>query len=148
MIFSSRDNPQKRWEHFSHEADIGVRGIGPTLKDAFEMAATALTAVITDPQNVKAQTPVTIKCQAPDRELLLYEWLNHIIYELDTRRMLFSKFEIEHMTDTELQATIYGENVNHSHHNPAVDVKGATMTELRVYEMNGGQCVAQCVVDV
>jgi len=138
---------QKRWEHFSHEADIGVRGIGPTLKDAFEMTGMALTAVITDPQSVHPQTPVPIKCRAPDRELLLYEWLNHIIYELDTRRLLFSKFDIKTITDTELEATIYGETVNHSQHKPAVDVKGATMTELRVCEENG-YWLAQCVVDV
>ncbi len=38
-----------RWEHFEHGADIGVRGIGPTPASAFEQAALALTAVITDP---------------------------------------------------------------------------------------------------
>ena len=25
-----------RWEHFPHQADMGVRGVGPTLADAFE----------------------------------------------------------------------------------------------------------------
>ncbi len=138
---------QKRWEHFSHDADIGVRGIGPTMKDAFEMAATALTAVITNPQSVRPQTAISIACSAPDRDFLLYEWLNHIIYELDTRRMLFSKFEIESISETTLQATIYGETVDLSHHKPAVDVKGATMTELKVSEENG-HWLAQCVVDV
>jgi tRNA nucleotidyltransferase (CCA-adding enzyme) len=27
------------WEHFPHEADMGVRGIGPTKEAAFEGAA-------------------------------------------------------------------------------------------------------------
>jgi len=34
-----------RWEHFSHEADIGVRGIGITKEQAFEQAALAMTGV-------------------------------------------------------------------------------------------------------
>ena len=41
-----------RWEHFEHGADVGVRGIGPTPASAFEQAALALTAVITEPDAV------------------------------------------------------------------------------------------------
>ncbi len=44
--------PTPGWEHFSHEADLGVRGYGKTLEQAFEQAATALTAAITDPEAV------------------------------------------------------------------------------------------------
>ena len=40
------------WEHFEHEADIGIRGIAPTLEQAFEQAAIAMTAVMTDPARV------------------------------------------------------------------------------------------------
>ena len=42
-----------RWQHFHHGADVGVRGIGSTLAQAFEQAALALTAVVTDPATVK-----------------------------------------------------------------------------------------------
>ena len=38
-----------QWEHYAHGADIGVRGIGPTVEEAFEQAAVALAGVITDP---------------------------------------------------------------------------------------------------
>lgn len=44
-----------RWEHFPHEADMGVRGIGASREAAFEQAALALTAVITDPTTVAAE---------------------------------------------------------------------------------------------
>ena len=43
---------EKRWEHFPHDADIGVRGIGASKEEAFEQAALALTAVLTDPRTV------------------------------------------------------------------------------------------------
>ena len=42
-----------RWEHFYHQADVGVRGIGPTLDAAFEQVALALIAVVTDPARVR-----------------------------------------------------------------------------------------------
>jgi SHS2 domain-containing protein len=31
-----------RWEHFAHEADVGVRGVGATRAEAFEQAALAM----------------------------------------------------------------------------------------------------------
>ena len=64
------------WEHFPHGADIGVRGIGATRGQAFEQAALALTAVIADPARVAADTMVELRCEAPDDELLLADWLN------------------------------------------------------------------------
>jgi len=64
-----------RWEHFSHGADIGVRGIAPTLNEAFVQAALALTAVVTDPGDVRPEEAIEIDCAAPDSELLLVDWL-------------------------------------------------------------------------
>ena len=86
---------EKRWEHFSHQADIGVRGIGASKEEAFEQAAVALTGVITDPQTVIPNEAVEMLCEAPDDELLLVEWLNSLVYEIATRKMLFSRFEVE-----------------------------------------------------
>src|SRR3989475_8729013 len=97
-----------RWEPFAHEADIGVRGIGTTREEAFEQAALALIAVITDPQTVRPDQPITITCEAPDDDLLLAEWLNALVYEIGTRRMLFSRFTIR-IEGRRLVATAWGE---------------------------------------
>ncbi|HXH04780.1 MAG TPA: archease [Candidatus Competibacteraceae bacterium] len=136
-----------RWEHFQHEADVGVRGIGATPAAAFAQAALALTAVITDPQRVEAREAVTIRCGAPDPELLLADWLNALVYEMATRRMLFSRFEVHIAGDT-LEATAWGEPVDVARHQPAVEVKGATYTALEVARLADGSWRAQCVVDV
>ena len=40
MTQSARNAGNRRWEHFEHQADIGIRGIGPTYADAFEQAVT------------------------------------------------------------------------------------------------------------
>ena len=58
------------WELFPHEADMGVRGFGPTQERAFEQAALALTAVIADPSHIEPRTAVEVGCEAPDVELL------------------------------------------------------------------------------
>jgi tRNA nucleotidyltransferase (CCA-adding enzyme) len=135
-----------RWEHFEHGADIGVRGIAATKAGAFEQAALALTAVVTDPGSVVGQRAVEIRCEAPDDELLLAHWLNALISEMATRRMLFGRFEV-HLDGHRLQARAFGESASVARHKPAVEVKGATCTELRVAPHDGGW-LAQTIVDV
>mgnify|MGYP000359689659 FL=1 len=85
-------------------------------------------------------------CKDTDQELLLVDWLNALIYETATRRILFSRFEVNIM-DGQLTARAWGEPINIERHQPAVEIKGATYTELKVYQEQG-QWIAQCVVDV
>jgi tRNA nucleotidyltransferase (CCA-adding enzyme) len=135
------------WEHFAHGADIGVRGVGATKSEAFEQAALALTAVITDPATVGSDAAVEIRCAAPDDELLLADWLNALIYEMATRDMLFGRYEVT-VDDHALAAKARGERVDRLRHRPAVEAKGATYTALSVARRDDGTWVAQCVIDV
>ena len=137
---------ERGWTHFEHGADIGVRGFGPTIEAAFEEAARALTAVLVDPDEVSPTSSVDIACAAPDDEILLVDWLNAVIFEMAARGMVFGAFEV-HISEGRLTATARGEPVDRSRHAPAVEVKGATFTELRVAEREGSW-IAQCVVDV
>ncbi len=136
------------WEHFEHQADIGVRGCGPDLDTAFAQAGIALTAVIADPAKVEPREAVPVEARAVDVEFLFVEWLDALIYEMATRGMLFSRYEVHIDADrTHLTATAWGEPVDRERHQPAVEVKGATLTELKVWREDGVWC-AQCVVDV
>jgi tRNA nucleotidyltransferase (CCA-adding enzyme) len=134
-----------RWEHYEHGADIGVRGFGATPEEAFEHAAFALTNVISDVEVAPAEK-IDIRCEAPDIELLFAEWLNALIYEMSTRKMLFSRFAVK-IEGERLSAEVWGEPVDVARHRPAVEVKGATYTTLRV-SREGEGWVAQTVVDV
>jgi len=124
-----------------------VRGFGASVAEAFEQAALALTAVVTDPAGVAPEEAVALECAAPDTELLFAEWLNGLIYEMATRRMLFSRFNVA-IDGPHLRATAWGEPVEVARHRPAVEVKGATYTELRVARQDNGEWLAQTVVDV
>jgi SHS2 domain-containing protein len=136
-----------RWEHFAHGADIGVRGFGATKAAAFEQAALALTGVVTDVSTVASQEAVEIRCESPDDEMLLADWLNAIVYEMAVRNMLFGRYEVQ-IDGTRLQARAWGEPASVARHHPAVEVKGATYTALRVAPDEQGGWVAQTVVDV
>jgi SHS2 domain-containing protein len=134
------------WEHFPHDADVGVRGFGVTAPEAFEYAAQALTAVVTNAK-VESKIPVEVRCEAPDLELLFVEWLNAIIYEMAVRRMLFGRFAVK-IEGERLEGTLWGEPVDVARHAPACEPKGATYTALRVAPDANGVWSAACVVDV
>jgi tRNA nucleotidyltransferase (CCA-adding enzyme) len=135
------------WEHFEHEADIGIRGIAPTLEQAFEQAAIAMTAVMTDPARVLDLKTINIKCMAPDTELLLVNWIDELVYTMAVQGLLFSRYQVI-INNGNLSATAFGEAIDRQKHQPAVEIKGATFTELRVYQQTDKSWVAQCVVDV
>ncbi len=134
------------WEHFEHKADMGVRGYGNTLAEAFEQTALAMSAIITELSLINQQEAVEIVCEESDPELLLVDWLNALIFEMSTRKILFSRFEI-FIESTRLEASAWGEPTDVKRHQPAVEIKGATYTELSVHQSQG-EWLAQCVVDV
>ena len=135
------------WEHFYHTADVGVRGTGSSLAEAFAEAAVALIAVITDPACVEAKTAIELTLTAEDPELLLYEWLNALIFEMAVRKLLLGSFQLT-IEGNRLTARVAGEPVDPARHHPRVEVKGATLTALQVRRRKNGTWLVQCVVDV
>src|SRR3970040_1615461 len=114
-------NVSVHWEHFPHDADIGVRGFGASKAEAFEQAALALTAAITDPAAVRPLERIELRCEAPDDEVLFADCLNALVYEMATRRMLFSRFAVR-LQGARLAAEAWGETVDAMRHHPAVEV--------------------------
>lgn len=142
----------QHWSHFPHGADVGLMGEGPTREAAFAACLEAMTAAICDPASVAPAEPVTLACEGADDELLLYAFLNALVFEMATRRMLFRRAEVAIAgaggERRRLRATAWGEPVDAKRHQPAVEVKGATMTMLRVAPGPDGRWQARCVIDV
>lgn len=147
MVDSTLPENSGYWEHYDHGADMGVRGVGGSKASAFEQAALALTAVITEPANVEPRTQVDVSCEGADDELLFVDWLNALVYEMATRKMFFSRFEVQ-LRQGGLIGRLWGERVDVQRHHPTVEVKGATLTTLSVSRNEKKQWVAQTVVDV
>jgi SHS2 domain-containing protein len=145
-IYSERMGPAA-FETFEHDADVGVRGRGATIAEAFANAGRALTAVITDPASVRETTTVELACEASDPEALFFDWMNALVFEIATRWLLFARCEVE-IEGGRLRARAHGEPVDGERHRPAVEVKGATWTGLRVARAPDGSWTAECIVDV
>ena len=135
------------WALFAHDADVGVRGFGPTREAAFEQGAIALMHAMGAGSDVAPRQMVSIACEAPNDEVLFVDWLNALIFEMATRSMLFSRFRVGIDNGT-LRAEAWGEPIDPARHEIAVEAKGATFTALKVAQDPDGTWVAQCVVDI
>jgi tRNA nucleotidyltransferase (CCA-adding enzyme) len=135
------------WEHFHHQADIGIRGIGDSLEQAFEESAMALMAVICSPEKVQSKEIIQIESEADEKDLLFADWINSLIYEMDVRKILFGRFEV-HIEKHKLTGKAWAEPIDADRHELAVEVKAATFMELKVFQDEQNQWIAQCVVDV
>ena len=134
-------------QHFEHQADVGVRGLGRSCEEAFEQAALALTSVVVPPELVRAAETIAVQCAAGDIELLLLDWLSAVVYQMAARKMIFNQFKVR-FQGMRLEGELLGEPLDVSRHQPGVEVKAATATSLRVAQLADGTWLAQCVVDV
>lgn len=138
---------EKYWTHFFHNDNFGVCGVGATIDEAFEQAALALTAAVTNPANVAPNVAVAIICEATGDEELFTNWLNALAREMATRKMFFSRFDVC-VKGHRLEATAWGEPIDVAKHEPTGEVKGAAHTDLQVQQAENRMWKAQCGVNL
>ncbi len=143
------------FEFKEHEADMGIVGIGSTLEESFEEAAKAMFEIMTDISRVKDKEKVKLEVNSNSLDKLLIEFLNELLFLKDSKAMLFSLFAVNihrHKDENgviqyKLKARIFGEPTDTQKHFLKTEVKAATYSGLKVYEL-AGKFYAECVVDV
>lgn len=135
------------YETFEHTADLGLRIRAPDLDTLFAEAAAALfSTIVDDLGSVRHERTLELQLPADDREYLLFDWLNQLLYQWDTEHLLFSKFAT-HWTDEGLQATAWGEPLDRARHSLGHEVKAITYHELKVEQVDNGW-LAEVIVDI
>ena len=137
------------YELLEHEADIGIRGYGNTIEEAFENGAKAMFSIMIDLETVESEKNVEIKCEAPDIEALFVEWLNELLTKKDIEEMSFSRFEVKIYKDDiyRLEGTASGEKFDQKKHKAKLEVKGASYSGLKIGKKDE-KVFIQCIVDV
>ena len=128
---------KKRFEPLEHPSDVGITAFGESLKEAFENAAYGMFAIMSDPDKLKSKLSFDIKTKASDKEALLINWLNELIYLEDTNKVLLKEFKIDKISETELKARVFGEKIDPKRHLLERPVKAATFNQLMVKEEKG-----------
>jgi SHS2 domain-containing protein len=136
-------------EVFDHTADLGLRIFADDLDDLFRSAAQGLFDVVTaDRSTIEPRDEETVVLAADSPERLLLDWLNELIFRIETRHALYGRFDVHVALDgLSLAATIGGESIDPDRHELDHEVKAATYHGL-ILERRDGGWFAQVIVDI
>ncbi len=135
------------YETFEHTADLGLRVRALDLDSLFAEAAEALfSAAVENLNEVRPTQRHDVQLSGEDRVYLLFDWLNELLYQFDTKHVLFSRFEV-HVDDHGLKGSAWGEPIDESRHALAHEIKAITYHGLRLEPAEGGW-LAEIIVDI
>jgi SHS2 domain-containing protein len=133
-------SPRRRrpYRQLSHTGDLAWRLWGQDLPELFENAGRALSATLTDRRYLRRRATRTVCLAASDRESLLVDWLNHLLYLFDIDGFLGRDFQVESLTAEGLKARVTGETFDPARHPALVGVKAATFHQLSIVPVEDG----------
>jgi len=135
--------PSLRFEEVEHTADLALKVHGQSLEEIFANAAYGLFSLMADLENLSPSFNRQVHLGAPDRESLLVDWLNELLYLHEVEEEIYSRFEIENLSSTTLSATVWGAKMKAS----KLTVKAATFHDLEIRKTEDGY-LATVVFDV
>jgi len=139
------------YEYLDHTADLGIRGIGKTPREALSAGAQAMVAAMADVSKVSGHRRFTQCCTAADVPSLFVEWLNDLLYQREVEGVLFCSACAAHLEQGEqgwkLEGVAFGEPLDPDRHEVFAEIKAATYYGLD-YRKEGDMYVIQCVVDI
>lgn len=136
-----------RWERFTRGSEVGVRGTGRSVEQAFEMVAVALGSLVADPDRVEVREEIEFDCEARTTDRLLADWLRAVVRAMASRSLRFRCFAVR-MDGPRLFGHAFGEHMDPARHPPGLPITGATLTDVSVRQGPDGLWTAECLVDV
>jgi SHS2 domain-containing protein len=138
----------KRYEILDTTADIGIRAFGAGLPEVYVNVALGMLSLITNVDTVEERLERNISVTAPDRDSLLVEWINELIFLFDTEMILFSRFEIIKLSELSIETRCFGEKVDKSRHDLKRGIKSATYHKLKLKELKDRSFQAEVLLDI
>jgi SHS2 domain-containing protein len=127
----------KKFEQIDHPSDIGIIAYGKTPAELFENAALGMFSLTADLSKVKARTEIKIEAKGEDRESLLVNWLNELLFVSDSKKLVLADFSVSDLKENSLQAKCKGENIDVKRHQISRSIKAATYNQLEIKEEKG-----------
>ncbi len=132
----SADKFAGKFEFLEHTADVYVRAHGKTMEEAFENSALAMFETISDTDKIAQMESDSLEVEAEDQYALLYNWLEALLVNSETKGMLYSKFQIIKLKENDdgfkINAKVWGEKFNSKKHPQKVAVKAVTYHRMVV----------------
>lgn len=121
-------------------ADVAFEASGKVAAEMFQSAGLAVTrTMVKDVTSVKQKESRKIQVEDEKVDMLLFKFLQEIVFYKDAEGLLFSKYMIKVSRDMRrLECTAYGEKINPKLHELIVDVKAVTLHRFEVERTGEG----------
>jgi SHS2 domain-containing protein len=143
----SREINTLKYKIIDHTADIGIKVFGSSPPDLFENAATAMFDMMTDLSKVEGKKKMSIKATGDDWSDLIINFLRELLYLFSAKDMVIRKADINHLTETSLDAQIAYDIFNPDTHEILNEIKAVTYHQLKV-EREQNHWSAQIIFDI
>lgn len=144
-------NKKTKFEFLEHTADVYIASYGETISEAFENAAIAMFEVMTDTKKIELKLEDRIAVEAEDEHGLLYNWLEALLVNFDTKNRIYSKFKILSFEKNKrffsLNSKIWGETFNPKKHLQKVGVKAVTYHRMEIIKNKNG-VILEFILDI
>jgi SHS2 domain-containing protein len=135
------------FELLDHPADIGFRAHAETLEDLFANCAYALISIILDPEKAVATEKWLLEAEGTDLDSLLVNWLNEVLYYIDTKRVVFASISVTFPDPPRVRCRAEGELRDAVKHPVRLFVKAVTYHQLKIFRKED-TWTAEVYVDV
>ena len=117
-------------------ADVAFEAWGPKREELFIASAAALLNTMVDlREEVARQQEITILLEHEELDMLLFSFLQELIFYKDARRLLLHADTVlieERQGIFRLEAVVSGEQIDAARHRLLVDVKAVTLHRFKV----------------
>lgn len=131
---------EKKFEYLEHTADVKFRAYGNSLEEAFASAAEAMFSSMIDLSTVLPERELAISLEAESLEDLLYDWLSELLFHFDANYIIFKKFEVEKIFESNgkflIEARVSGEQIDLEKHKFHLQVKAVTFHDMQIIRSN------------
>jgi SHS2 domain-containing protein len=127
------DEESKPFEYLEHTADCKFKAFGKTKEEQFGNAALAMFNVMIDPLTVSPMLIKEINITGEDDCQLLYNFLEELLFLLDTESFLLHKVIELKIEGKVLHAKVYGDT-DIDKYEISGDVKAVTYNDMEICE--------------
>ena len=135
-----------KFKFFEHTADAKFQAYGKTLPESFSNAALAMMSIMVDYETVENVITKEITTKGNDEMAILYNFLEELLFLLDTEGFLLHKVEEISIDNGKLSATVVGDT-DIDRYELLGEVKAVTYNEMEIVEKKDDVMV-QVVVDL
>ncbi len=107
----------------------------------FVSAALALESLTVELDQVQPRSAYPIAVTGEDDPSLLVNWLSEVLYYLDAKRVVMSRFQIDELGPGAVRGQGWGEPLDPDRHPAKLLIKGVTYHQLRIARDAQGWCV-------